>query len=46
LIKNIAKPDEYQPYLKNEEEDEENKSAPVRNDLTYIHGRLYLEENG
>ena len=43
LVNKVEKPDEYNPIIPADEDDE--NSQPRRNDLTYIHGRLYLDEN-
>jgi hypothetical protein len=40
MINKIDKPEEYQEYIQNEDDEE---AAPVRNELTYLHGILYLE---
>ena len=43
LIKNIEISEEYKEFI----DDEENEDAPPkRNSLTYVHGRLVLEDNG
>jgi hypothetical protein len=44
IISKIEKPEEYNPIIP--AEDEEDGGAPAkRNDLTYIHGRLWLDDN-
>lgn len=40
MINKIEKPEEYQEYIPNEEDEE---APPKRNELTYLHGILYLE---
>ena len=42
LLNKVEKPEEYQPVIQNEE----NEDAPPKlNPLTYVHGRLYLDDN-
>ena len=40
MISKIDKPEEYVEQIPNEDDDE---APPIRNDLTYLHGILYLE---
>jgi hypothetical protein len=40
MITKIEKPEEYQEFIQNEDDEE---AVPVRNELTYLHGILYLE---
>lgn len=42
MISKIDKPEEYQEMIPNEDDEE---APPTRNDLTYLHGILYLEEH-
>jgi len=42
LINKIDRPEDYQPYVETETED----TPPVHNPLTYVHGRLLLDESG
>jgi hypothetical protein len=44
LIKNIDVPEDYKEFIE-AEEGEEDAAPPKRNPLTYVHGRLILEEN-
>jgi hypothetical protein len=44
LVNKVAKPEEYNPFFPVDEEEGEN-AQPKRNDLTYIHGRLFLDDN-
>lgn len=44
LINKVEKPEEYNPLIPADEEEGEN-AQPRRNALTYIHGRLYLDDN-
>lgn len=43
LINKIEKPEGYSSVIQNDEEDE--NATPTLNPLTYVHGRLYLNEN-
>lgn len=42
LLNKVEKPDEYQPVVPNEENED---APPMLNPLTYVHGRLYLNDN-
>jgi hypothetical protein len=42
IINKIEKPEEYQEYIPNEDDEE---APPTRNELTYVHGILYLEQH-
>lgn len=44
MINQIGVPDDYQEIIPNEDEDDQ--SEPKRNELTYLHGVLYLEKKG
>lgn len=43
LVKNIDIPEDYNEFIQDEENEE---APPKRNSLTYVHGRLVLEDNG
>ena len=42
LVQKIEQPEGYEEFIPNEEDDE---APPTRNDLTYLHGVLYLDES-
>lgn len=42
MVAKIEKPEEYQEMIPNEDDEE---APPMRNELTYLHGILYLEAN-
>jgi hypothetical protein len=41
LLNKVEKPDEYQPLIQNEENED---APPTLNPLTYVHGRLYMND--
>jgi pyruvate-formate lyase len=42
MISKIETPEDYQEFIPNEDDEE---APQIRNEMTYIHGVLYLEEN-